>query len=90
MKFRLRKLEWKYFKICKAFNPTNYFGNKRIFLLCAYCLLKIICAIHKYHEYTHRDLTQSKNFSFIIKFLKNSISSYSLAYNKILCTSTEA
>lgn len=31
MKFCLRNLEWKYFKICKAFNPTNYFGNKRIF-----------------------------------------------------------
>lgn len=31
MKSCLRNLEWKYFKICKAFNPTNYSGNKRIF-----------------------------------------------------------
>lgn len=31
MKFCLRNLEWKYFKICKAFNPRNYFENKRIF-----------------------------------------------------------
>jgi len=27
----MKKLEWKYFKICKAFNPTNYFRNKKIF-----------------------------------------------------------
>ena len=31
MKFWSQKLEGKYFKICKAFNPTNYFGNKKIF-----------------------------------------------------------
>lgn len=31
MKFWMKKLEWKYFKICKAFNPTNYFRNKKIF-----------------------------------------------------------
>lgn len=31
MRFWSHKLEGKYFKICKAFNPTNYFENKKIF-----------------------------------------------------------
>ena len=65
MKFWSQKLEGKYFKMCKAFNPTNYFGNEKIFLpvclLFAQNYMSYINVLHKHHEYSHRGLTLSRN-----------------------------
>lgn len=73
MKFWSRKLKRRYFKTCKAFNPTNYFGNKKIFP--PVCLLfgPKLYVFHKYHEYSHRDLTLSKNSSFLTDFFKTQL-----------------
>lgn len=72
-------------KICKAFNPTHYFGNKRMlpsacFIVCS----NYICLIQIPNIRSQRHNTVQKLISYRIFFLKkNSILLYSLSCNKL-------